>query len=596
MEIEIENIAGIREGSATLAPGVNAIQGSNWRGKSSFIAAIETVMGTLTPLTVGQERGLVKLSTDERTVVTELVRRDGEVVREGQCYLADERERVIAELFAFLDETNPIRAAVRNGDDLEALLTRPLDFEDIDEQISEHKREREQVERELERARNAAERLPRKEEQIAELESKLDALQEERDELVDGEDDDRDVGTTRDKLSDVRAERDRVRDRIDRLEDTVERTRDRLAACRDALEELDVPENTDLESQLASVRDELEEIERDIELLRSVYESNKRVLDEDRVELLTEVDHGMMDDTLECWVCGGTADRAAFSAELEELGSRIASRREAAADHRERVTELETERETMREKRRRRADLEDEISDLESTLTDRKDSLSTARDRLVELDDRVESLSADVEDADDRLTDIESEIKYTERALEEARDELETIEAAAGQRETLETERDGLAERIEALRTRKERAKRRTREAFDDAIEAVLSRFDVGFETARLTASFDLVVAREGREAPLDTLSEGERELLGIVAALAGHTAFDVADHVPVFLLDGVGGLAKDHLHVLVDYLKDRARYLVLTAYPEHGPFDGRQLDPTEWTVVADDRDALATT
>lgn len=595
LEFEIDNIAGIRKGTATIEPGVNAVQGSNWRGKSSLIAAVETVMGTTSPLTEGADHGQVSLTIGDESIVTELVRQNGQVIQRGECYLGDEQDRVCAELFAFLDEYNAIRRAVRNDENLEELLTRPLDFENIDEQIAEYQREREQVERELQRAQDAAAKLPGKQERVTKIESELEDLRGERDELGGDEDTDRDIEAKRDELSDVRADRDRVEDRIGRLEDTIDRTRQRLEDRREELEELEVPDETDLEAKLTEARDELHDIEHDIEILQSVYEANRRVLDEERLELLTEVDHGLMDDTLTCWICGSETERGEFTSRLEGLRDRIASHREEAASYHERVGELETKQETIREKRRRKRDLKDEVADLESTLTDREESLSAARDRLGELTERVDELEEQVEDADSRLTDIESEIKYKERELEEARDELDTLESRAEQRAMLEDERDELTENIEELRTRKERTKRRTREAFDDAIEDVLSRFDVGFEAARLTATFELVVAREGREASLTTLSEGERELLGIVAALAGHTAFDVNDRVPILLLDGVGGLAKNHLHTLVDYLRDRAEYLVLTAYPEHGTFDGKELDPTEWTVVADDRNLQAT-
>lgn len=40
-DISISNVAGIRSGDATIEPSVNAIRGTNWQGKSSFITAID---------------------------------------------------------------------------------------------------------------------------------------------------------------------------------------------------------------------------------------------------------------------------------------------------------------------------------------------------------------------------------------------------------------------------------------------------------------------------------------------------------------------------------------------------------------------------
>ncbi|MFB6198591.1 MAG: ATPase, partial [Halobacteriaceae archaeon] len=92
----------------------------------------------------------------------------------------------------------------------------------------------------------------------------------------------------------------------------------------------------------------------------------------------------------------------------------------------------------------------------------------------------------------------------------------------------------------------------------------------------------------------LDALSEGERELLGIVAAVAGHEAFDVGDRVPVMLLDGLGGLASENLQILVEYLSERTEYLVLTAYPEYEGFEGNELSPSDWQVVSNSSDVGA--
>lgn len=581
--LDIENIGGIRSGTASIEQGVNAVQANNWQGKSSLIRAIETAMGTATPLTEGTDRGRVELDTPEETVVAELQRERGDATRRGDVYLADEQDRVCADLFAFLDEDNAVREAVRRGDDLEAVLTRPLDLERIDERIADLRAERDRVDTQLERAREAAEALPDAQERVTQLESELADLEAEREELA------ADAGANRtDELSDARAERDRLADRIEQLETTIENIEGRLDERREELEGLEPPEDTDVESRLADAREKLNDAESEIELLRSVYTANRRVLDEGRLDLLAEVDRGIDADGVTCWVCGHEGDRSELEAQLDELEARIETRRERASEHRARIDELETERDEIREQRRRKQNLESEIADLESTLADRQESLRTAREQHAKLDERVEKLAAAVDEADERRTDVESERKYTRAELEDARERLETLESRADERDRLESERAELADEIETLRTRKERVKREIREAFDEAMADVVDELDPGFESARLTPSFDLVVARDGREASLDALSEGEIELLGIVAALAGHETFGVDERVPVVLLDGVGGLSGENLGTLVEFLRGRAPYLVTTAYPEQDTFQGHSVDPAEWAVVGD--------
>jgi DNA repair exonuclease SbcCD ATPase subunit len=165
-------------------------------------------------------------------------------------------------------------------------------------------------------------------------------------------------------------------------------------------------------------------------------------------------------------------------------------------------------------------------------------------------------------------------------------EELHTLEERETRIETLESEYESCTEEIEALRNRKGELKSRARRAFDDAMQEILDRFDTGFESARLTPEFDLVVARDGRDASLDALSDGELELLGFIAALAGYESFGVDETVPILLIDGVGSLADENLHTLINYLDERCEYLVFTAYPEHEPFEGREINPTDWVVA----------
>lgn len=594
-KLDIRNIAGIRRGSTSLEPGVNAVRGSNWQGKSSLLAAVKTAMGTESTLTEGADEGHVRLETDDGTITVEL-RRDGDdVVRDGEPMLSDEYDAARADLYAFLDETNEIRRAVRDGNNLEELLTRPLGFENIDERIAEYKHEREQVEAELDRATEAARKLPGVEADIAELEGELDDLRSERDEIETGSTESSELAEKRETLSDARAEREQVENLVEQLERTIEHTREKLEEHHEELENLDIPDDDGIEEQLAEAHDSFKEIQRDAEALQSVYAANKRLLEEERLHLLAEVERGLLDDTITCWTCGSEAGREEFAEQLDALGETVMEFRSEAEQRRERTQELEARRDEIRRKQRHKSDLENEITSLETTLMDREESLTSARSRLQELEARIADLEGGIEDIDERLTDVESEIKYTEARLEDAYDRREDLESKASQREMLANEHEELTEEIRWLRNRKDEIRARTREAFEEAMDDILERFDTGFETARLTPQFDLVVAREGRRASLDALSEGERELLGIVAALAGHEAFEVTESVPVLLLDNLGGLADENLHKLIQYVERRAEYLVFTAYPEHETFDGHEIDPADWNVVSRGREADVT-
>lgn len=587
-ELTIRNIAGIRSGAATLDEGINGVRATNWQGKSSFVRAIETVMGTEKTLTEGEDSGQVELSTPDGTYTVELTRDGDSVRRSGTTYLETDKQRTAAALFAFLDDTNEVRTAVRNHDNLESVLLRPLEFENIDEQIASLSSERSQVETELERAREAANELPELQSTIQQLETELDDLTQERDSLEESRSQESEIAAEREKLSELKAEHESVEDRIDRLGRTIERTQEKLEQCRTELDAMTIPDvDEDLESRIAESEQELETLERDAELLQSVYAPTKRLLDEDRLDLITDIDHDLVADRVSCWVCGSETTKEEIEEHLARVSDRITELRQQATERESEIKELRETREEIERKATRRADLESEIERLESTLEDRQTSLENARERKEQLQTEIEETTERVETKDEKLTDIESDIKFTRAKLEDRREELDRLESRAERRDVLEEEYDDLTAEITRLRDRKERMKRRTREAFDEAIQDILSAFDVGFEMVRLTSTYDLVVARDGREADLSALSEGELELLGVVAALAGYEAFDVTDDVPVMILDGIGGLADDNVQTLVEYLEARTEMLVYTTYPENTTFEEHTIDPSEWDVVS---------
>jgi DNA repair exonuclease SbcCD ATPase subunit len=582
--IEIKNIGGIRNGEARIGEGVNTVRASNWQGKSSFLAAIKTALGVGKPLTDGAEDGHVRLETRTDTIMVALHRQGADVVREGDPLLTSEYDQIRARLFSALDETNPIRRAVRNGENLESLLTKPLDIEDIDARIAEKKRERSELETELDRVQASIEKIPSLEDRIESLEEKRSALAEKRDALSED-------GTTVDRqqeLTNARAERERVRDRVDRLTETIERIDERIRNKRSEFDDLSIDDGQDVESELETLREEFDDVRREADLLQDLYTANKRFFEADTAGPDT-VQHDLLEDVVGCWVCGQDTTGSAIESSLDRLQSLVSERQSTVREYESRIEDLKSKQETIRKQRRQRNRLEDEISELEERRADREKSLEEARDRLEELDETVSSLEERVENETEDLTDVESELKYTEAELEGLRSELANRREQAERKSTVRDELDELEADIESLRTRKDRVERETRETFKRHMTELIDSFETGFEAARLTGSFELVVARDGRETSLDALSQGERELLGIIAGIAGYEAFDVTADVPILLLDNLGVLTDRNVERLVDYLRPRSDYLVFTSYPEHTAFAGNEIDVEGWTVVSGD-------
>ncbi|MFT4923801.1 MAG: putative nucleic acid-binding Zn-ribbon protein [Haloarculaceae archaeon] len=599
-DVAIENIAGIRSGEAEIHQGVNVVKAENWQGKSSFMAALQVSMGTTGwagtghPLTDGAGEGHVRLETETGTDETRLVRSGDTVTRQGDVYLTDEQDRTCARLFAFLGENNPIREAVRTDGDLASLLTKPLDIENIDERLDERKRERQSVETELDRAEDAAERLTAVQRTITQLEGEIEELQAEREEVAD---DDRGTeNPEHEQLSSKRAKTEQLENQIETLQNKIDRQETRLEERREELADITIPDEPELTADIEEKQAEIAQLETNVTLLEDLHRVNKRVLDEGKAHLVTDVERTLAGDEIECWLCGESTSESGIADRLATINDRIEAYRNEKTTLETEVDEIQNRRREIQQQRRRQTDLESEISELEVTLEEN-------RSRLADLEDRREAVTADleqlretVEETNSQLTDLESEIKYKENELEETREQLERLEREASQREHLQERHEELTAEIESLRLRRKEKKRELAERFEETMGEIITTLEPGFESARLTpitdaegqiTEFELVVAREGRETSLDALSEGEVELLGIVTALAGYETFDVSDRVPIILLDGLTALSNANYHAVVAYLREKTDCLVTTAYPELDDFDGHTISPHDWDVVS---------
>ena len=608
--VSIENIGGIYEATATLENGVNIVQASNFSGKSSFMNAIQTVMGTsgmfnsTHPLTEGKESGAVELDTEEMTQSISLERSGtDEVVRHGSPVLESDTDQMCARLFAFLGEDNPIRSRVREQKDLTELLQAPLDLENIDQQIATLTRKRESKQEEIKTAQRAEENIPAVNEAITTLEEELTELRQRRDEVetrVDNEITDND--SLSEDLANRRSEVSTLERRISRLESQLSETESQLDEKRTEKETLDIPEQPKANTNVEEKQQRVDEISLQVDLLEGLYRANQRVIEEDELSLVSSIDRTLVEDEFDCWVCGETTTTETIETRLAALQSKIETLQEERSTLTNEIEALEKQRREYRKKKRQASAIEEEIGNLSAKRDDLQRDLTQAEGRKAEVEEQVRELEDELEQAEtelsEELTDIKSEIKLKTQELETQQNRLEELETKQDNADALRAEVDTIDEEIEALKQRKERKQRELKTQFDEAMETALDHFAPGFDGARLDIkvnteseieAFDLIIARDGRETTIDTLSEAERELVGIVVAIAGYRTFEVSDRVPMILLDGVSQLAADNLRLLCEYLSDDTEILVTTAYPEASVVDGNRIDPSEWNTISEE-------
>ncbi|WP_436930351.1 archaea-specific SMC-related protein [Halosimplex halobium] len=298
-----------------------------------------------------------------------------------------------------------------------------------------------------------------------------------------------------------------------------------------------------------------------------------------------------------CWTCGSTVDRAAIEGTLDrlrDLRERTLARRR---DLTERIDRLDARRERLEERRSRRADLRTERDRVESELQRREGRIGDLERRRRELNERVQELEAAVEDlrTDDYadLLDLHRRANERQVELEQRRSDLAAVESELAALDECREERDRLEARREELqsdlvecRTRLDRTAAEAVETFNEHADALVDALDYGnVARVRLTrttgtdrsgadvGTFELRVVRDGEAGGFEdspaNLSESEREVVGLVLALAGYLVHDVHRQCPFLLLDSLEAIDAERIADLVDYFADYADYLVVALLEE---------------------------
>jgi len=157
--VNVQHIGGIDEVDVTIQPGVSILSGRNATNRTSFLQALMTGLGSKRCSLKGDaDEGHVILEFGSETYTRTLTRENGTVVFGGDPYLDDPE---LADLFAFLLESNEARRAVTRGDDLRDIIMRPIDTDGIEAEIEACKRKREDLEAEIERLNEIERELPK---------------------------------------------------------------------------------------------------------------------------------------------------------------------------------------------------------------------------------------------------------------------------------------------------------------------------------------------------------------------------------------------------------------------------------------------------
>ncbi|ADB62952.1 Kinetochore-Ndc80 complex, subunit Spc25 (plasmid) [Haloterrigena turkmenica DSM 5511] len=624
--LSVTNIGGIDETEVTFQNGVTILAGRNATNRTSLLQGLMAALGSeRVSLKADADEGHAALEFGDEIYRRTLERRNGTVVTDGDPYLKDPE---LADLFAFLLETNEARQAVARGDDLQELIMRPVDTDEIQAEIERLEGRKREIDDQLEELEQLETRLPdleakrkRVSDEIESLEDELETAQAELEEAnVDVDERREEQSELEERLEDLRetrSELDRVRERIETERESIDALEDEREEVQERLESLSTGDDDDIgriEAEIETLQEEKAELSGEISQLQSTIQFNNQLLEEGE-SVLPETDGGTdtesdgsitdqlvaEEETVTCWTCGSSVAREQIETTVDQLQK---VRKERLEERSEISSELEERRETLskinenrteyRQTQRRLDSIDDEIErrhDRIDDLTADREELTTEIDDLeAEIDDLESPDQSDVLDQQKEVNQLEFELERKERERDEITDEIASIEERLEERSTLEARREDVTDELTDLRTRIDQIEETAVESFNEHMENLLEileyenldRIWIDRTTQEVRegrrkvtkSSFDLKIVRStdsgaAYEDTITHLSESEREIIGLVFALAGYLVHDVYETLPFMLLDSLEAIDAERIATLLEYFESHVPYLVVALLHE---------------------------
>lgn len=617
------NIGGIDETEVVFEPGVTILSGRNATNRTSLLQAIMATHGSDdVSLKADADDGRAELIIDGETYIRTLKRQTGRVHTNGEPYLEDS---TLADLFAFLLESNEARRAVINHADLRDIIMRPVDTDKIKIEIDRLVEKRREIDDELDELEDLKNRLPSLEEERTQLQARIE---EKKTELEDVEAEieaaDADVEQSHEEQAELETKLAELREKRSDLEDvryefeTEQKSLDSLHAEEREVETAygELPETPagdidELETRIDQLRIQEQDLESGLNELQAVIDFNQERLEdgadefpdvlEDGDESTTVTDGLLPDGTVTCWTCGNEVEADQIEATIEKLRELSQTRIGEIDNIRDELDDLKSDREELQEQQRTRERLERQHRTLEDEITETEKRIETLSERRETLQEEIEMVEAEVEalenDAYEEILELHKEanqleydIGSLEGDLERIEENMTRIEDRLNEETDLGARREEINDEIETLRTKVERIERQVVEEFNDRMDTVLELLEydnltrIWLERREqevregrkkvIKSIFDLHITRQTNsgatyEDSIGNLSESEREVTGLVFALAGYLAHEVYEQVPFMLLDSLEAIDSNRIARIIEYLGEVSEYLVVALLEE---------------------------
>jgi len=548
----------------------------------------------------------------------------------GTPFLTDDDAVTAAKHFAALLGNNPVRQAIEHNGDLYNLLMEPVDDERIQSEIDQINAELEEKKAKRQEAREAGRDVQKLEQRRAELRADIEELEEEKktlkeqvNELEEEHDDE-----LREERRQVRDERDSVQDDLNKLKSRIERLEAQRDSHKADLKALDHPDadvdglaskKDDYKRKLNELRttrtrltDAKDDIAEKIRLAQELTDGNHQIsrifrdVDDD-VELpdgplaTTESTESVGDlteqisrgESIRCGVCGSethteTSERLVeqYEAAEEHLKAKISDKDAEISQLEDKISDIESTLAEVEDANREETRIRGKLDDAQTRLEDAREDVPDLESRLEDLNEELDGLeptdvSEELSDARDKLNNIRSQKSKKEGTLSNVTDRLERKEELASQETEYDQRVETLRDQLQELRGEVDRIEDSLVKRFNDQMDDVLDLLDYenvarvwidkkkpGDETV-----FDLNIVREGERGtyntPLATLSESERNVVGLTVALAGYLVHEVYEECPIIAFDSIEMIDSNRIDTLLEYFSNESNYIVAALLPE---------------------------
>jgi len=622
----VENIGGIDQTTVEITSGITVLKGSNATNRTSFLQAIMAAMGSnQASLKADTDQGRVTLKIGDREYERTLKREGNSFQIEGEGYLDDP---TVADLFAFLHETNEARQAVARGEDLRDIIMRPVDVDEIEQEIDRLTDKKGEINDELAKIESRKQDLPDLEQRRKSIREDIVAKRKELNELEDEIDQNNaDIEESRkvkeeledslQELRDVRSELETVRNDIETQEQSISSLQSEQSDLEEELADLPSSsgaEDEHLAEQIETLREHRQTLNAEISDLQSIISYNRERLENGNYELLETLEEkdgdegGITDQLLEdsheevvCWTCGSAVQRDQIESTVQQLENLRQEKVKQLNDVKSDLKEKKGQRNEIKHKQNHREEIERKLDEIDSELSRREQRIESLKEKRETLSEKIENLEGEIEDYESaefneilskhqEANQLEFEIDSLESDLKDVTEEIEEIESLVERANDLRSERDQIVEELTETRTRIDKIEQDAVEAFNNHMDAILDILEYenldriwierientvrqGREKVQQT-EFELHVVRTtdnnvAYEDTINHLSESEREVTGLVFALAGYLVHDLHEEVPFMLLDSLEAIDSNRIARLIEYFADYATYLVVCLLPE---------------------------